>query len=107
MTCAMLHHAGLHGKYWGHAIKTAAQIRNRIFHPSVNGIAYELLTGLDLSYIRVFCCLRYVHVDSSRRSKLQDKAFFGFLGADTRMLPSPTSSKILPPVASSRAVPSR
>eukprot|EP00951_Prasinocladus_malaysianus_P024710 scaffold214435_cov17-Prasinocladus_malaysianus.AAC.1 len=81
MIRAMLHHFGLHAKYLGHAIQTAAHIRNRIFHPSVNGIPYELLTSskVDMLYIRVFGCPCHVHLDSARRSKLQDTVISGFL----------------------------
>ena len=89
MTAALLHYAGLGREFWALAMAVAVYIRNRVWSAGVAGIPLQLLTGHapDLSHLRVFGCPAYVHVDSSRRNKLDPKAFKGvFVGYGSESL---------------------
>ncbi|KAE8686024.1 cytochrome P450 71A9-like [Hibiscus syriacus] len=80
-------HAGLPKFLWAEAINTAAYLINR--GPSVpldGGIPKEAWSKkeINLSHLRVFGCISYVHIDSAERSKLDAKsnkcAFVGYGG---------------------------
>ncbi|KAE8706762.1 Retrovirus-related Pol polyprotein from transposon TNT 1-94 [Hibiscus syriacus] len=80
-------HAGLPKFLWAEAINTAAYLINR--GPSVpldDRILEEVWSKkeINLSHLRVFGCISYVHIDSAERSKLDAKsnkcAFVGYGG---------------------------
>ncbi|KAL5758246.1 hypothetical protein ACOSP7_020857 [Xanthoceras sorbifolium] len=80
-------HAGLPKMLWAEAVNTAAYLINR--GPSVpldGGIPEEVWSGkeVNISHLRVFGCISYVHIDSAKRSKLDAKSkkcvFFGYGG---------------------------
>ena len=80
---SMLHTAGLDRSFWSLAMNAAVYVRNRVFCEAAGGVPFELVTGrsVDLSHLRVFGCPAYVHVDKSRRRKLDDRAWKGiFVG---------------------------
>lgn len=60
-----------------------AYVRNRVWHSGAGCIPFQKVIGntLDLSNLRVFGCPAFVHIDSSRRKKLDPKAWEGiFVG---------------------------
>ncbi|KAE8676962.1 cytochrome P450 71A9-like [Hibiscus syriacus] len=70
-------HAGLPKFLWAEAINTAAYLIN--CGPSVpldDGIPEEAWSKkeINLSHLRVFGCISYVHIDSAERSKLDAKS---------------------------------
>jgi hypothetical protein len=70
-------HAGLPETFWADAVNTAAYLINR--GPSVPlefRIPEEVWSGkeVNLSYLKVFGCVSYVHIDSDARSKLDAKS---------------------------------
>ncbi|KAL5810306.1 hypothetical protein ACOSQ4_026874 [Xanthoceras sorbifolium] len=80
-------HAGLPKMLWAEAVNTAAYLINR--GPSVpldGGIPEEVWSGkeVNVSHLRVFGCISYVHIDSAERSKLDAKSnkcvFVGYGG---------------------------
>ncbi|KAL5855098.1 hypothetical protein ACOSQ4_004900 [Xanthoceras sorbifolium] len=80
-------HAGLPKMLWAEAVSTAAYLINR--GPSVpldGGIPEEVWSGkeVNISHLRVFGCISYVHIDSAERSKLDAKSnkcvFVGYGG---------------------------
>ncbi|KAL5851655.1 hypothetical protein ACOSQ3_006773 [Xanthoceras sorbifolium] len=80
-------HAGLPKMLWAEAVNTAAYLINR--GPSVpldGGIPEEVWSGkeVNISHLRVFGCISYVHIDSVERSKLDTKSnkcvFVGYGG---------------------------
>ncbi|KAE8698301.1 hypothetical protein F3Y22_tig00110599pilonHSYRG00009 [Hibiscus syriacus] len=80
-------HAGLPKLLWAEAINTAAYLINR--GPSVpldDGIPEEAwsMKEINLSHLRVFGCISYVHINSAERSKLDAKSnkcvFVGYSG---------------------------
>ena len=87
MTKCMLKDAKLGDEFWLLAMRTAAYVRNRVHSRAVNGVPYQLLHGgvPRLHNLKVFGCPAYVHVDASRRLKMQDKAVKGvFVGYSER-----------------------
>ena len=83
---SMLKASGRDADFWVLAMETAVYVRNRVHSRSVSGVPYELFWGkkAPLDHLRVFGCPAYVHVDASRRLKMQDKAVEGvFVGYDT------------------------
>ena len=86
MALAMLHTAGLEKCFWGLAMNAAVHMRNRSWSEAAGGPPFELVTKcpVDLSRLRVFGCPAYVHIDKSRRRKLDDRAWKGvFVGYAT------------------------
>jgi len=80
---AMLHGARLGKQYWGLAMAAAVYIRNRVWSAGAGGIPYQMVHGVapDLGNLRVFGCPAYVHLDASRRMKMDDRAWRGiFVG---------------------------
>ncbi|KAE8659940.1 hypothetical protein F3Y22_tig00116959pilonHSYRG00039 [Hibiscus syriacus] len=80
-------HVGLPKFLWAEAINTAAYMINH--GPSVpldGGIPEEVWSKkeINLSHLRVFGCISYVHIDSAERSKLDAKSkkcvFVGYGG---------------------------
>ncbi|KAL5811668.1 hypothetical protein ACOSQ3_026618 [Xanthoceras sorbifolium] len=80
-------HAGLPKMLWAEAVNTAAYLINR--GPSVpldGGIPEEVWSRkeVNISHLRVFGCISYVHIDSAERSKLDAKSnkcvFVGYGG---------------------------
>ncbi|KAL5841649.1 hypothetical protein ACOSQ3_012252 [Xanthoceras sorbifolium] len=80
-------HAGLPKMLWAEAVNTAAYLINR--GPSVpldGGIPEEVWSEkeVNISHLRVFGCISYVHIDSVERSKLDTKSnkcvFVGYGG---------------------------
>ena len=70
-------HAGLPKTFWVDAVSTAAYLKNR--RPSVPmefRLPKEVWSGKEVkfSYLKVFCCIFYVHIDSDARSKLDTKS---------------------------------
>lgn len=70
-------HAGLPKIFWAEAVNTAAYLINR--GPSVpldGGIPEEVWRRkeVNLSHLKVFGCISYVHIDSADRSKLDSKS---------------------------------
>jgi hypothetical protein len=57
----------------------AVHVRNRVHSSGAGGVSLTLATGrrVDLSFMRVFGCPAYVHVDKSQRRKLDDRAWKG------------------------------
>ena len=74
----MLHHAGLPLQFWAEACSTAVYVHNR--SPTValkDKTPYECLTGAkpDVSHLKVFGCVCYVHIPDNVRKKLYVKAY--------------------------------
>ena len=74
---AMMYHAQLPQRFWAEAINTAVYLRNR--SPSAelkDGTPYEhwFEEKPDISNLRVFGCIAYVHVARNKRSKLDMKS---------------------------------
>ena len=80
---ALLDDAGLAKSFWGYAFLTVAYVRNRVWHSGAGCIPFQKVTGNkpDLSLLRVFGCPAFVHIESSRRKKLEPKSWQGiFVG---------------------------
>ena len=63
--------------YWAEAINTAVYIMNRTLIVVVHNVTpEEKYTGTkpDLSHMKVFGCIAYVHVPDEMRTKLDPKA---------------------------------
>ena len=74
---AMLHAAGLPLAFWTHAVKTAAYLRNRSpTRALTNATPYEAWRGdkPDLSHLRAFGCRAYMHLDKTKRSKMEARS---------------------------------
>ena len=74
---AMLHAAGLPLSFWEFAVMTAVYLRNRSPTKALtDATPYEAWRGdkPDLSHLRVFGCRAYMHVDKTKRSKLQPRS---------------------------------
>ncbi|KAE8686500.1 cytochrome P450 71A9-like [Hibiscus syriacus] len=93
-------HAGLPKFLWAEAINTAAYLINR--GPSVpldGGIPEEAWSKkeINLSYLRVFGCISYVHINSAERSKLDAKSnkcvFVGYGGDESTAESSNTEAE--------------
>ena len=73
---SMICHAGLSSNYWGEAIATATYVRNRTVTTATSETPYEKWYGKkpDVSNLKVFGCVAYVHVPDPLRQKLDKKA---------------------------------
>ena len=63
--------------FWGEALSTAIYITNKTFTMAIHDVTpEERFTGkkLDLSHLKVFGCIAYVHVPNELRTKLDPKA---------------------------------
>ncbi|KAE8664704.1 hypothetical protein F3Y22_tig00112738pilonHSYRG00095 [Hibiscus syriacus] len=84
---SMMIHAGLPKFLWAEAINTAAYLINRGPSVPLDGRILEEVWSkkeINISHLRVFGCISYVHIDSAERSKLDAKsnkcAFVGYDG---------------------------
>ena len=70
-------YAGLPKTFWADAVKTVAYLKNR--GPSIPmefRFPEEVWSGkeINFSYLKVLCCVSYVHIDFDARSKLDAKS---------------------------------
>jgi hypothetical protein len=73
----MLNEKNLPNYFWAEAVATVVHIMNRTPTAAIHGMTpEEKFTGkkLDVSHLRVFGCIAYVHVLDENRSKLDLKA---------------------------------
>jgi len=73
----MLNEKNLPNYFWAKAVAIIVYIMNRTPTMVVHGMTLEeKFTGkkLDVSHLRVFGCIAYVHVPDEKRSKLDPKA---------------------------------
>jgi hypothetical protein len=73
----MLNEKNLPNYFWAEAVATAIYIMNRTPTAVVHGMTpEEKFTGKkpDVSHLRMFGCITYVHVLDEKRSKLDQKA---------------------------------
>jgi hypothetical protein len=73
----MLNEKNLPNYFWAETIATAVYIMNRTPTVTVHGMTpEEKFTSKkpDVSHLRVFGCIVYVHVPKEKRSKLDPKA---------------------------------
>lgn len=103
-TRALLKHSSLPPQFWNWAFLTAAYIYNRSTFGSHTTTPYERLFGIapDLSLLRTWGCVVYVHADESERNegKLSDRAWKGiFIGYSSNpgsyYVYKPTTRKVL------------
>jgi hypothetical protein len=76
-TKSMLAHAHLEKKYWGEAVMTENYLRNRCTTKAVGGkTPHEAFLGFkpDLSMLKTWRCIAYVHIPEERRRKMDPKA---------------------------------
>ena len=80
----MIFHAKLPLKFWGDAVNTVVYLRNRSPSSYLNGrTPYEFWYNHkpDVSKLRVFGCVCYVHIPDNNRRKLDPKSYKAvFLG---------------------------
>ena len=70
-------HSGLPTMFWADAVSTAAHLINRRPSIPLDGRLPEEVWSrkeVNLSYLRVFGCVSYVHIDSEATSKLDPKS---------------------------------
>ncbi|KFD60150.1 hypothetical protein M514_27678 [Trichuris suis] len=81
MAKCMLLDAGLHNRFWGEAVRTAAYLQNRLPSRSVDRTPFEHFLGRkpELGHIRVFGSKVFCLVPKQRRRKWDDKAVEGVL----------------------------
>jgi hypothetical protein len=73
----MLNEKNLPNYFWVEVVATAIYIMNRTPTTVVHGMTFEeKFTGkkLDVSHLKMFGCIAYVHVPDEKRSKLNPKA---------------------------------
>ena len=76
-TQSMLSHAQMPNEFWAEAVNTSVYVRNRSPTTSLSGITpYECLFKKkpDVSNLRVFGCVAYVHIPNNQRKKLDAKS---------------------------------
>jgi transposase InsO family protein len=74
---AMLNGKNLPNYFWAKAIATTIYIMNRTPTTVIHGMTFEeKITGKkpDVSHLKVFGCIKYMHVLNEKRSKLNPKA---------------------------------
>ena len=74
---AMLNEKKMPDYFWAEAVATAVYIMNRTPTAAVHGMTpEEKYTGRkpDISHLKVFGCIAYVHIPNERRTKLDPKA---------------------------------
>jgi transposase InsO family protein len=77
ITCAMLNEKNLPNYFWAEAVTTAVCIMNRTPIEVIHGMTpKEKFTCKkpNVSHLKVFGCIAYVHVPDEKRSKLDSKA---------------------------------
>ena len=81
---SILLHAGLPLKFWAEAVSTVVYLRNRSPSSSLGGktpheLYFEKIP--DVSHLRVFGCICFVHIPNNQRQKLDPKSYRAiFLG---------------------------
>jgi len=73
----MLNEKNLPNYFWAEAVATTIYIMNRTLTATVHGMTpKEKFIGKkpDVSYLRMFDCIAYLHVPDEKRSKLDPKA---------------------------------
>ena len=73
----MLNEKKMPDYFWAEAVATAVYIMNRTPTAAVHGMTpEEKYTGKkpDISHLKVFGCIAYVHIPDERRTKLDPKA---------------------------------
>ena len=76
-TRSMLSHAQMPNEFWAEAANTSVYVRNRSPTTALNGITpYECLFEKkpDVSNLRVFGCVTYMHIPENQRKKLDAKS---------------------------------
>lgn len=76
-TRSMLSHAQMPNEFWAEAASTSVYVRNRSPTTALTGITpYECLFKKkpDVSNLRVFGCVTYVHIPDNQRKKLDPKS---------------------------------
>ena len=74
---SMMYHAGMPKEFWAEAVNTAAYTRNRSPTNSLNNATpFECLFNRkpDVSNLKVFGCVAYVHIPNHQRKKLEEKS---------------------------------
>jgi hypothetical protein len=77
ITHAMLNENNLPNYFWAEVVATVVYIMNRTPTTAIHGMTpEEKFTGKkpDVSHLKVFGCIAYVHVPDEKRSKLDPKA---------------------------------
>jgi len=77
ITRAMLNEKNLPNYFWAETVGTAVYIMNRTPTAAVHGITPKekfISKKPDVSHLRVFGCIAYMHVPEEKRSKLDPKA---------------------------------
>jgi hypothetical protein len=77
ITRAMLNEKNLPNYFWAEVVATVVYIMNRTPTMAIHGMTLEeKFTGKkpDVSHLRVFGCIAYLHVPDEKRSKLDLKA---------------------------------
>ncbi|XP_072936892.1 uncharacterized protein [Epargyreus clarus] len=76
-TRCMLREANLGQNFWAEAVNTAVYLKNRSPTLAVRGCTPEekwMNKKVSISHLRTFGCIAYVHINTSKRNKLQAKA---------------------------------
>ncbi len=76
ITCAMLNEKILPNYFWAEAVATAIYIMNQTPTMVVHGMTFEekfIGKKPDVSHLKMFGCIAYVHVPDEKRSKLNPK----------------------------------
>ena len=82
---SMWHHVGLSEGFWVHAVKAKIHMYNiRPIKRADYKTSYELFKGVkpDISHLRVFGCLAWVHILKKRRDKPKPKSWEMILVSD-------------------------
>jgi hypothetical protein len=77
ITHAMLNEKNLPNYFWAEVVATVVYIMNRTPIAAVHGMTPEekfIGKKPDVSHLRMFGCITYVHVDDEERSKLDLEA---------------------------------
>jgi hypothetical protein len=77
ITRAMLNEKNLPNYFWVEAVSNVVYIMNRTPTTTVHGMTFEekfIGKKPDVSHLRVFGCIAYVHVPDEKGSKLNPKA---------------------------------
>src|SRR5947209_3110293 len=89
---SILLEAGLPESFWAEAVNTAVYLYNRSPTRSLDGkTPYEAWNGIkpDLSHLKVFGCVVFLHIPDEKRNKLQSKAkrclHMGYVTNTTKM----------------------
>ena len=77
VTCAFMNEKEMHEYYWVEAAHAAVYIMNRTPTAAIHGMTPEekfIRKKPDLSHLKVFGCIAYVHIPNDMISKLDPKA---------------------------------